>query len=452
MKRLLTDNGDTTTTTTERVDQTRHHIDQTLELMATLPFDALHPLYIDCKSRLTSLHKERGEQVTAQFMAQASDILVSHVMNALARTLHLGFMLTLRLVSKQWRQLVSQVDHITTFVDYPKQREPTIQSYSYLFSALFPRTTSLKAPLELLCIPVNMLGELSRMTELRFKGSLYDALPTLKLRDTEYTPSLEGWSSLRVLEIPRRLLMREYDTLSLPGLAGLSKLTRLEWAYDDIVASGTSLDALTNLTSLTIKRAPCELDLVTMLPGLVYLSSDQPRHFSRYTGRGRLEAVIVSAFQSITNADFEVYGEGCHQCLCEGSWEQGVFTGQAKLSYWCSDSPLLHKVALPGKDKVLHQYEGAMVAGRKHGRGIEYIDAELIYEGEWVQGVKHGEGLLRERSCLVEGRQWSTAWQPLSSQLWEHGLLISETALKKPVATIPVKFDLPISVITRLSQ
>jgi hypothetical protein len=43
-------------------------------------------------------------------------------------------------------------------------------------------------------------------------------------------------------------------------------------------------------------------------------------------------------------------------------------------------------------------YEGAFVAGAKHGRGTERIANEEEYEGEFVQGQREGKGKLRMTS------------------------------------------------------
>lgn len=52
-------------------------------------------------------------------------------------------------------------------------------------------------------------------------------------------------------------------------------------------------------------------------------------------------------------------------------------------------------------------YEGEWKAGKRGGKGKEYMRGRLVFEGEWVEGVRSGPGVLFKK----DGSQIRGSWE-----------------------------------------
>jgi hypothetical protein len=229
-----------------------------------------------------------------------------------------------------------------------------------------------------------------------------------------------------------RLSALRYDK-GVIDISVLRNLTRLSINFDSLPPSRQqigrlqiTLTTLTQLKRLKIRGFPADFDLATECPHLEYLSSDQCRHFSRYTGRGHLtgwpttdsQGDPVSDPTGEKQRDFDAYEKGARSCLARGDWVQGVFTGHATVVY---------NVSQHDGESSLLSYKGFYKDGQRHGEGTETNEnLWLQYVGTWLQGRRHGSGTLSYCRNLHSRFQCSL---PLERQEWVHGVLSSKQLL-----------------------
>lgn len=54
--------------------------------------------------------------------------------------------------------------------------------------------------------------------------------------------------------------------------------------------------------------------------------------------------------------------------------------------------------------KTNYEYNGQLLDGKKHGKGVFKWNSNTKYEGDYVNDSKHGTGILTYKNKIYEGR------------------------------------------------
>lgn len=313
-----------------------------------------------------------------EMVEKNEDLFLGNILSQLSRMINLAKLYALRLVNREWFLRLSQLNHVM---------RPNNYTYQYCKMIMLTYFTNIQ----------------SLVSDVTVLEATYFITPFQKIKKLEiniYSGRRRGlditkWTSLTTLRVG-------ISTGPILGLSTLTSLTSLEcdsdsFAYEDQIFS------LTNLSHLVVSGFSQHCPLSSLLPKLSHLESGCPRHFSQFTGHGKLQTdgqFHVYDFQGkareFAQSHFDVYAKDSLMLDLEGEWKNGVFSGKAHIEF---ERLSLHGPMIHGKFHGLvtesprdsyDTYIGMYENGQKHGKFIRcaYLQYSVDEkEEEWKNGV-----------------------------------------------------------------
>lgn len=310
------------------------------------------------------------------------DLFLGNVLAWLCRMIEMESLFDLRRVSKRWFLQIKRVDYLRFPHFYPNTRLT-----NYFTAFRFIRTD------------VSILA----------KEAFIDSFQKVVGLEIDYSDRKGNW------EIQRWTSLKSLSVGEICGtVLGLSSLTSLTYldCDSDVFAYEDQIFSLPNLTSLTASGFSLFCPLSYSLPKLTYLESDCPRHFSHFTGRGKLDTegiFFVNDFngsaREMAQKGFDHYAKDCTSLRIYGQWLEGVFSGDAHIGFPFTP----------------YQVSGPMIDGKFHGLVQEGFDVDReSYVGYYENGLRHGKGtrtfrISRENRVFLKKEE----------EEWNHGSFIS---------------------------
>ena len=286
------------------------------------------------------------------FFSVGETVFKTHVINPLSRLMWFPHLLELRLVCKRWSIWILHVDHLHLLFR-------SMKNYTRVLQEMFKNVRSLK--MDRTVLGPHIANE--RITSLEINEEDDDSEDA----DTTFI-DMETWTSLERLVIPKNISIIN-TPLTLKYLECCS----------DAFPREDELYSLVNLTHLSINNFSPSLE-VSRLTNLIYLDSDHPRHFSSYTGRGRLISWHGRTDDtSKENTEFDAYYPDSRFISITGQWSCGKLVGQGNGAF------------IYGKDNNRFQLSGPLMNGKPDGTQQESCSTH-VYMGEWKLGVRDGPG------------------------------------------------------------
>jgi hypothetical protein len=347
--------------------------------------EELHHARQFCETRLSARYTAHASPIVAAILAEVGDtVFLQNVLEPLARSECVRFVLSLARVNKQWRLLVQRITHLNL-------GQAIVGTYMYPQALQrLPALTSLRSHYRILAHYHSNLSGLDRVRELTVTGP--------HETDAKYSYHAKHLTSLTSLVFP------DCDCRVI-GLGGLTALRQLDIRAEAFSGAMDTLLALTQLHTLRLRAFPDHLDL-TPLVNLRELDSDCVSHFARYTGYGFLSfdggELVFDTEQEARDA----LHPQCWNAYFDGNWVKGVFSGRGDYQY--------------GDDEY-NSFEGTFVDGKRDGYGEDVREIEtLMYKGHWRAGLQHGH---------FDVYSWTGHCNRLytlaRTEEWQHGQLLS---------------------------
>lgn len=287
----------------------------------------------------------------------SAEWLITRILEPLARLENVSCIAKMRLVCSAWRDFTRAISHL----NLPKR----IFHPDLIVSHLFPRTRALVASDLVLCSC----------------SPGYSSVQQLFLSPMPYGQGLcsqpmDQWKALRQLIFPN---CRRY----LPGLDRLGNLEEVEITACAL-REPECIRFLSRVRRLTITGLPRRAShCLRELHFLEYLATEWLWHFECYTGDGRLLPDPAPTCIDTRDDLKEVFGPDCFAGTLVGSWQNGLFTGDAHLCFGtnCDNG---------------YEFNGRLVDNIREGYGEEYrlnsYNRGTLFCIDWKAGHAHGLG------------------------------------------------------------